>query len=138
MSYLERRLIKYTDLGASQIQLIVDVPILLSGSSVTVAADSTGAKDFPHAQFTVPSEALKHLKSATLIVDYAWAATAAAVRGESSAKTGGESSPWESISVSGLVAGNTMLVRANITVAGAAGETVNLYRAILRLVLGVS
>jgi hypothetical protein len=82
-------------------------------------------------------------------VDYAWAdtadgtiqlydSTAAAVRGESSAKTGGESSPWESISVSGLVAGNTMVVRANITVAGNTGETVSLYRAILRLVLGIS
>jgi hypothetical protein len=114
LSYLERRLTKYTDLGASQIQLIVDVPILLSGSAVTVAVDSTGAKDFPHTQFTVPSEALKHLKSASLIVDYAWAdtadgtiqlydSTAGAVRGESSAKTGGESSPWESISVYGLV-----------------------------------
>jgi len=133
---------------ANEHQFIIDIPIL-GGAGQSVAADSTGAKNFTHTTFTVPAEALKHLKSASLIVDYAWAATAdgtiqlydvtaAAVRGESSAKAGGEKSEWESFSVSGLVAGNTMVVRANITAAGAAGENVTLYRVILRLVCGIS
>jgi hypothetical protein len=149
LSFAEKRLVRKEDVVANEIQFIIDVPILLSGTSVTVAADSTGAKNFGHSQFTIPAEAIKHLKSASLIVDYAWAdtadgtiqlydVTAAAVRGESSAKSGGESSLWETISVSGLVAGNTMVVRANITVAGATGETVALFRAILRLVCGIS
>jgi hypothetical protein len=138
----------YTQLGANQIQLIVDIPIL-GGAGQSVAADSTGAKNFAHTRFSVPTEALKHVKSALLIIDYAWAATAdgtiqlydtvaGAVRGESSAKAGGESSESESFSVSGLVAGNAMVIRANITVAGAADEVVTLYRAVLRLILGVS
>jgi len=145
---LEAASLPYGALGSNEIQHIIDIPIL-GGASQSVAADAVGTPAFDHVRITLPAEALKHLKSASLIVDYVWAptadgtiqlydATAVAVRGESSAKTGGESSEWEEFSVTGLVAGNTMQVRVNITAAGAAGETVTLYRAILRLVLGVS
>lgn len=138
----------YGKFAADEIQAIIDIPIL-GGAGQSVAADAVGTPAFAHTTVTVPAEALKHLKSASLIIDYAWAATAdgtiqlydstaATVRGESSAKTGGEASEWESFAVTGLVAGNTMVVRANITTAGAAGEVSTLYRAILRLVLGVS
>jgi len=92
---------------------------------------------------------LKHLKSAVIVINYDWAptadgvfqlydSTAGVVRGSSTTKTGGESAAWETFSVTGLVEGNTYWLRANITVAGAAGETVTVYRAYLMLTLGVS
>ena len=139
----------YGKIAANEIQLIIDVPILSSGSVIEVAADAVATPTFAHTTVQVPAEALKHLKSASVIIDHAWAATAdgtiqlydstaAAVRGETAAFAGGEASEWLSFSVSGLVAGNTMVIRANVTAAGAAGEKSSLYRAILRLVLGVS
>jgi len=139
----------YGKLAANEVQLIIDVPILSSGSVIEVAADAVATPTFAHTTVQVPAEALKHLKSASVIIDHAWAATAdgtiqlydstaAAVRGETATFTGGEASEWLSFSVSGLVAGNTMVIRANVTAAGAAGEKSGLYRAILRLVLGVS
>lgn len=139
----------YTQFSADSIQLTVDIPMVADFAGATVAADATGTPAWPHTTVKVDSATIKHLKSAKLIVDYAWAATAdgtiqlydstaAAVRGESTAKVGGESSAWEEFAVSGLVAGNMMVVRANVTAAGAAGETATLYRAILRLTLGVS
>jgi len=139
----------YTQFSADSIQLTLDIPIVATFAGATVATDATGTPVWPHTTIKVDDATLKHLKSAKLIVDYAWAgtadgtiqlydSTANAVRGESGTKTGGESSEWEEISVSNLVAGNTMVVRANITAAGASGETATLYRAILRLTLGVS
>jgi len=147
---IERRLIKSADIESNAIQITVDIPILIDGSGVTVAADATGTPTFSHTTIKLDSATIKHLKSAKLIVDYAWAATAdgtiqlydstgTTVLAESDTKTGGESSTWEEITVTGtLTAGNTIVVRANITTAGEAGETVTLYRAILRLTLGVS
>jgi len=157
---IERRLIRnediesgtitYGKLASNTIQITVDVPILIDGSGVTVAADATGTPAFSHTTIKLDSATIRHLKSAKLIVDYAWADTAdgtiqlydstgATVIAESDTKSGGESSEWEEISVTGtLIAGNTIVVRANITTAGEAGETVTLYRAILRLTLGVS
>jgi len=134
-------------LAANEIQLTIDVPVITY--QVSVAADTTGAKTFSSSTVLLDAATLKHLKSAKLIVDYTWAATAdgtiqlydstaAAVRGASTAKAGGESSAWEAFTVSGLAAGNTMVIRANITLAGAAGETVRVNRAFLRLTLGVS
>lgn len=134
-------------IAAGELQWTVDVPLVTNSSAV--AADSTGAKAFVGSTQVLAAEAIKHLKSAQLIVDYTWAvtahgtiqlydATAAAVRGESLAKVGGESSEWEAFVVSGLAAGNTLQVRANITDAGQAGDAVTLFKAILRLTLGVS
>jgi hypothetical protein len=139
----------YTQFATDSIQATVDIPIVAAFAGATVAADALGTPSWPHTTVKVDTATLKHLKSAKLIVDYAWAATAdgtiqlydttaAAVLGESTAKIGGESAEWEEFAVSGLVAGNTMVVRANVTAAGAAGETATLYRAILRLTLGVS
>jgi hypothetical protein len=133
---------------ANELQWVVDIPIL-GGALQEVAADAVGTPTFPHTTVKVPAEALKHLKSASLILDFAWAATAdgtiqlydstaGAVRAETATFTGGEASEWLEVAASGLVAGNTMVIRANVTVAGAAGEKASLYRAILRLVLGVS
>jgi len=139
----------YGKIAANEIQVTVDIPILVSITGGSVAADAVGTPAFAHTIFKLDTETIKHLKSANVCIDHAWAATAdgkfqlydvtaAAVRGESSANTGGETSSWESFSVSGLVAGNIHRIRVNITVAGAAGETVKLFRAILRLKLGVS
>jgi len=139
----------YDNLIANTIQFIIDVPIL-GGAAQNVAADAVGTSEFAHTTTKVTSEAVKHLKSAQLVVDYDWAATAngyielydrttGTVLAQSAAKSGGESAEWEGISVTGIItAGNEMCVRVDITTAGAAGETVTLYRAILRLICGVS
>jgi len=141
--------LKYGQLGSNEIEFIVDIPIL-GGATQSVAADAVGTPTFAHTTVVLPREALKHVKSASVIIDYAWAATAdgtiqlydstaAAVLGESAPKTGGEASEWEEFALATLpTAGNTMVIRANVAVAGAAGETATLYRVILRLVLGVS
>lgn len=117
-------------------------------NSAAVDAASTGSKVFPGSSFVVP--ALNHVKSATVIVDYKWAATARGVfelydetakkvLGSSLLKVGGGSTvEWEEFTVSGLTAGNVVRMRVNISTAGAAGETVTLYKAILRLSIGIS
>jgi len=140
--------IPYGSLKVDTIQLTVDIPIL-GGAAQSVAADVVGTPEFARTTVKLDSEVLKHLKSAKVIIDFAWAATAdgtiqlydrtaGAVRGETATLVGGESSEWSEFSVTGLVAGNEMCIRANVTVAGAAGEVVSLYRVILRLILGVS
>jgi len=135
-------------LATDTIQIVIPLT-KLGGAAQSVAADAVGTPVFAHTRVVLPTNILKHLKSAKVAIDYAWAATAdgtiqlydetaAAVRGETSAKTGGESSEWEEFTVTGLVEGNTLVIRANVTVAGAAGETSTLYRAFLILTLGVS
>jgi len=138
----------YTSLESNAVQVTVDIPILMSSESA--AADAVGTPIFSHSTIKLDTETIKHLKSAKLIIDYDWPATAvgtiqlydstaAAVLAESTEKSGGESSEWEEIAVTGtLTAGNTIVLRANITSAGGTGEAVTIYRAILRLVLGVS
>ena len=136
-------------LVADTIQVTVDIPILVSGTAVTVAADAIAAVNFAHTTVLLDTATIKHLKSAALILDYAWAATAdgyielydstgLAVRATTALLVGAEASAWLVLAATGLVAGNTMVVRANVTVAGAAGETSSLFRAILRLTLGIS
>jgi len=136
-------------LVADTIALTVDIPILATGTAVTVAADAIAAVTFPHTTVLLDTATIKHLKSAALILDHAWAATAdgyielydvtgLAVRATTALLVGAEASVWLAIAATGLVAGNTMVVRANVTVAGAAGETASLFRAILRLTLGIS
>jgi len=133
----------------NEIQTVVEIPLLV-GAAQSVAADATGTPVFPHTAQKLRSEHLKHLKSAELLLDFEWAATAdgtiqlydetdGAVLAETSSFTGGESDDDLIISVTGtLKAGNRIVVRANITTAGASGETATLYRAILKLILGVS
>jgi len=138
----------YDRLTTNTIQVVIPLT-QLGGASQSVAADAVGTPAFAHNRVILPTNILKHLKSAVLAVDYAWAATAdgtlqlydataGVVRGESATKTGGESAEWETFTVTGLVEGNEIVVRANITAAGAAGETCTLYRALLILTLGVS
>ena len=123
----------------------VDIPVLMS--DVSVSAEASGTVDFAHSTIQLDSNTIKLLSSAKVILDYTWAdtadgtiqlydATAGEVLGESSSKTGGESSEWEEFDVTGtLTAGNSLNLRANITAAGGTGETVTVHRAILRLTL---
>jgi len=146
--HVDDRSLAYTKLSENAIQLVVEVPLVTADRSV--AADAVGTPVFGHSAQILRSEHLKHLEAAQLFLDFAWAATAdgtiqlydetvGAVLAETSAFTGGESDDDLAIDVTGtLVAGNRIVVRANVTVAGAAGETVTVYRAILKLVLGVS
>jgi len=139
--------VPYGDLKTNTIQLVV--PAMLTVEPKSVAADSTGTKTIEWSGFTIQTNMLKHLKSARAAVAYTWAptadgtiqlydGTAGVVRGESTTKTGGEYSGFETFDVTGLVEGNTMYVRVNITVAGSAGETVTVHKAYLLLTLGVS
>jgi len=128
----------------------VVVPITIATRDESVAADAVATPEFTHYKFVIPTGALTHLKSATFVIDYTWAATADGtiqlydstagdVVAESTAKAGGESSEWEEISVTGtLTEGNTLVVRANVTTAGAAGETATLNRAFLILTLVIT
>jgi hypothetical protein len=139
----------YTMLADDTIRIPVAVMIL--GSDQSVAADALGTPTFAHTTFVVPTSLTRHLYSAKLVIDYTWAATAdgtiqlydstaAAVVAESSAKVGGESSEWEEISIdpANITEGNTWVVRANVTAAGAAGETATLHRALLLLEYRIS
>ena len=140
--------IRANELEKDTVQFTVDIPIFFG--SETVPATATGAATFAHTTIKLDNETLKFVKSAKVIIDYEWAATAdgefqlydataASVVASSTTKTGGEVSDWEEFDVTGeLVAGNTIELRANITTAGGTGEVVTLHRAILRLVVGVS
>jgi len=139
--------IPYGDLKTNAIQIVI--PVMLTVEPQTIAADSIGAKDVPFSTFIIQTNMLKHLKSARAAVTYAWAATAdgtiqlwdpdaGVVRGESTTKTGGEAAGFETFSVTGLVEGNRVYMRVNITVAGSAGETVTVHKGYLILTLGVS
>jgi len=141
----------FTDLtkfGASTIEIALDVPMRFE--AISLAADAVGVVEMAWEGISLLSQHIKHLKSAQFIVSYAWAATADgtiqlfdatanAVIAESTTKTGGETAALEAIDVTGdLIAGNWLDIRLRITVAGAAGETVTLYRMWLRLILGIS
>jgi len=136
-------------LVADTIALTVDIPILADVAGGAVAAAAIAVVVWPHTTFKVDTATIKHLKSAKVIIDFAWAATAdgtievydstgLAVRGATATLVGAEASEWLEVAVTGLVAGNTNVIRANVTVAGAAGEVSTLFRAILRLTLGIS
>jgi len=139
--------IPYGDIKSNAIQIVI--PIMVTSEPKSVAADSVGLVDFAWTEFRPPTNTFKHLKSAEAAIAYSWAATAdgtiqlydtvtGATRGESTTKTGGEITGWETFGVTGLVEGNTLKFRVNVTVAGAAGETVVLEKAYLILTLGVS
>jgi len=146
--HLAEREISYGKLGEKEIQAVLEVPLLVSSQSV--AADAVGTPAFSQPAQSLRAEHLKHLKSAQVLLDFAWAATAdgtiqlydetaGAVLAETSTFTGGETDDDLIIDVTGtLKAGNRIVMRGNITVAGAAGETSTLNRAILKLVLGIS
>jgi len=138
-----------TPFQITDVKLVVDIA-MLGGAVQEVAADAVGTPVFSHTALVLKSEHLKHLKAAKFIIDYEWAATAdgkiqlydetaGAVLAESPGFIGGESDDWDERDVTGtLVAGNRIVVRADVTVAGAAGEKAKLYRAILRLMLEMS
>jgi len=139
--------IPYGDLKADTIEIVI--PFMMSAEPKSAPADSVGTKDVEETLIIPPTDMFKHLKSAQVAISYTWAptadgafqlydSTAGVVRGESTAKTGGESSPWETFNVSGLVEGNSIYIRVNITTAGAAGEVVTVHRVWLLLKLGVS
>jgi len=145
--HVEREALKTEHFPAEEIEFVEIIEVM--NGVWSPPADTTGIKARPQ-RIYLDDEDVKHLKAAYLELAYKWAASAdgtiqlydstgAVVRAESPTKTGGQSSEWEEIALTTLpVAGNTMVIRANIISAGAAGETVTLYRAILRLVLGVS
>jgi len=112
----------------------------------SLAADSVAAPEVPQ-RVILTSEDLNNIRNATLELAYAWAATAdgtiqlydvtaGSVVAETTAKTGGESSEREQVTgfAANLTAGNEIKIRANITTAGAAGETVTIRKATLRLI----
>jgi len=139
----------HDQLADNEIQAVLEVP-LLGGAEQTVDAAVVGTPVFAHTAQKLRSEHLKHLKSAQLFLDFKWAATAdgtiqlydetaASVLAETATFVGGEEDDDLVVGVTGtLTAGNRIVVRANVTVAGAAGETASLYRAILKLIIGVS
>jgi len=116
------------------------------GEPRSVAADVVGTPMFSRVACYLEEEHLAHLKSAKLVIDYEWAPTAdgkiqlydmtaGVVLAETPLLTGGEADDWDVVDITKtLVAGNRIVVRANITVAGAAGEVATLYRAYLRLI----
>jgi len=133
----------------NEIQMVLEVPLICGGEQ-TVSAETAGYKYFSHTAQLLLSEHLKHLKSAKLLVDFTWAATANgrvqlhdatadATLAESPYYYGGESDDDLVVDVTGtLVAGNRIVMRAHVAVAGATGETVSLFRAILKLIVGIS
>ena len=66
----------YGKLAANEVQLTVDIPVLVSITGGTVAADAVGTPAFAHTTIVLDAETIKHLKSAALYIDHAWAATA--------------------------------------------------------------
>jgi len=138
-----------TPFQITDVKLVVDIT-MLGGALQEVPADAIGTPTFALTAFVLSPEHLKHLKDAKFIISYTWAdtadgkiqlfdTTAGAVLAETPTFTGGESDDWAEYDVTGtLVAGNRIVVRANVTVAGAAGEKAKLYRAFLRLMLEMS
>jgi len=117
---------------------------------VAVAADSTGIKE-PWGRLYLDSQDVKHMKAAYLDLGYIWAATAdgtiqlynitdAVVVWESGTFVGGESSERTrfTLDTAKILAGKEYKMRVNITVAGAAGETARITRALLKIVKGIS
>jgi len=49
-------------------ECIVDIPIL-GGAAQSVAADAVGTPSFNHSRVVLPAEALRYLKSASVIID---------------------------------------------------------------------
>ena len=130
--------------------IIIPVIKQIASRDESVAADAVGTPEFAHYRIYMPANLKRHLKEVHLIVDYTWAATAdgtlqlynvtkGVVVAETSTKVGGESSEWEAVAgdIAKVDDGDELVVRANITVAGAAGETVTLHGAFITLVFGV-
>lgn len=131
------------------IRWTVDIPIVTLTTSVDAA--SVGIKVFDGSTVMLDADTLRHAKAAKLIIDYDWATsadgtfelydqTADKVLGQSTVKTSSQAFEWEEfvIDVKELKSSHIMVIRANITVAGASGDLVRLHRAFLRLTLGVS
>jgi len=141
--------ITYDRLAAGTIQFNQEIT-LLGGAAQSVSADVVATLDVEHTLERLTSEHIRHAVSMWAMVDYTWAATAngtiqlydetnAAVLGESTGKVGGESAEYESFSVAAPATTPVDIrCRVNITAAGAAGETVTVYRARLIVVTKVS
>jgi len=119
-----------------------DIPLMMSSDAVD--ASTTGAKNYEHSEQLWSAPNIYNVMQALVIIDYDWAATAdgafqlydasfGIVLGESSSKSGGESSRFETFTVDIPFGETSIVVRADITTAGASGEQVTLHRAILRL-----
>lgn len=142
-NYFNGNTVDIDDAGVGTIYAYTeDIPLMMSSDAVD--ASTTGAKNYEHSEQLWSAPNIYNVLQALVIIDYDWAATAdgtfqlydatnAAVLGESSSKAGGESSRYETFSVSVLSSEASILMRANITTAGASGEQVTLHRAILRL-----
>jgi hypothetical protein len=137
------------DLAADTVQWAITIPLMVSAASV--AADAVGTPKFGNSLARVRAEHLQSAKSAYVVLDYAWAATAdgtiqvydntaLAVIAETATLVGGEVAEYAELAatLANIVAGNDIIVRANVTTAGAAGETATVNRAWLVLVCGAS
>jgi len=142
-NYFNGNTVDIDDAGVGTIYAYTeDIPLMMSSDAVD--ASTTGAKNYEHSEQLWSAPNIYNVLQALVIIDYDWAATAdgtfqlydatnAVVLGKSSSKTGGESSRYETFSVSVPSSEASILMRANITTAGASGEQVTLHRAILRL-----
>ena len=142
-NYFNGNLVDIDDSGYGTIYAYTeDIPLMMSSDAVD--ASTTGAKNYEHSEQLWSAPNIYNVMQALVIIDYDWAATAdgtfqlysvsfGIVLGESSSKSGGESSRYETFSVDIPFGETSILMRANITTAGASGEQVTLHRAILRL-----
>ena len=142
-NYFNGNMIDIDDAGTATIYAYTeDIPLMMSSDAVD--ASTTGAKNYEHSEQLWSAPNIYNVLQALVIIDYDWAATADGtfqlysvsfdtVLGESSSKSGGESSRYETFSVDIPPGETSILMRANITTAGASGEQVTLHRAILRL-----
>jgi len=146
--HVHRKALTKQLIPTDEVQFVIEVP--LKTESGTVLVEAVGTPAWANSAQILRSEHLKHLKSAQVLLDYTWAftangtiqvydETAAAVLAETVLFSGGEADDDLIVDVTGtLVAGNRIVVRANVTVAGGTGETATLNRAILKLICGVS
>jgi len=141
--------ITYDRLADDTIQFNQEIT-MLSGAAQSVAADTVAAVDVEHTLERMTDKHVRHAVGIWVMVDYVWAATAAgtiqvydetnaAVLGESTGKTGGESAEYEAFSISAPATTPVDIrCRVNITTAGSPGETVTIYRVRLIIITMVS
>jgi len=145
---VEPETLTYNRLAKATVVFAPEWP-LLAGGAQSVPADAVAVKNVEHTLNWIEDAAVKHWARGALIVDYTWAATAdgtiqlydetnAVVLGETPVKTGGEVVERDAFDISKPATPCWVRVRVNITVAGAAGETVTIYRAKVRTIAEVS
>jgi len=136
-------------LRSNEIKIVEEFDMI--SSSQSVVADAVGTPTFAHSAQILRSETVEKVKAGEALIDYEWATTADGsievydetagnVLGAITGLVGGETDDDAIVEIDTtlLVAGNRIVVRANVTVAGDTGETATLHRVKLRIVRGYS